>query len=154
MALPEIYVHDSHPSERYRQSSRSSSIHSIISPSSAMPIPHAREAVPPPLPPPRHIADIAENGSNGTDIAWQWGNSHQEMDWGRSVSSVAPGSSLHGSFASRSSFAAERPDVARRGSSNATIKPTVNGDLRDSISAFPKDEGYASLSGTSLGSNL
>ncbi|PQE26291.1 hypothetical protein CJF30_00001002 [Rutstroemia sp. NJR-2017a BBW] len=87
MALPEIYVHDSHPSDRYRQSSRSNSIHSIISPSSAMPIPHAREAIPPPLPPPRHIADIAENGSNGTDIAWKWGNPHQELDWGRSVSS-------------------------------------------------------------------
>ncbi|PQE23893.1 C2H2 finger domain-containing protein [Rutstroemia sp. NJR-2017a WRK4] len=153
MALPEIYVHDSHPSDRYRQSSRSNSIHSIISPSSAMPIPHAREAIPPPLPPPRHIADIAENGSNGTDIAWKWGNSHQELDWGRSVSSVAPGSSLHGSFASRSSFA-ERPEVARRGSSNATIKPSANGDSRDSITAFPKDEGYASLSGTSIGSNL
>jgi hypothetical protein len=72
--------------------------------------------------------------------------------WGRHVPSVAPGSSLYGSFASRNSMMDERPDFARRPSSTSTIKPISGPDTREN--AYPRiDEGYASLSGTSFGSN-
>jgi hypothetical protein len=155
MALPEIYVQDSNPSNRYRASSRSSSYNSASSPATSsipMSIPNSREPVPPPLPPPRHLHDIADGGNNGPDIAWQWGNSHEESrNWG-SASSVAPGSSLYGSYASRKSVLDEHPEFPRRQSSTSTIKSATGLDSRDnSYSRF--DEGYTSLSGTSIGSN-
>jgi hypothetical protein len=159
VALPEIYVHDPNPSDRFRTSSLSSSFNSTSSPSTfsiPMSIPNSRDPVPPPLPPPRHLADILDNRNNGPDIAWQWGNSHEDnSDWGRSIASVQPGSSLYGSFASRKSFADdrdERPDNSRRGSSTSTIKSMSGTQSREST--YPRiDEGYASLSGTSIGSS-
>ncbi|KAL3427693.1 hypothetical protein PVAG01_01202 [Phlyctema vagabunda] len=149
LGLPEIYVHESNSVDRYRTSSRSSSFNSASSPGiSAIPmsIPNAREPVPPPLPPPRHIADFG-----GPDIAWKWGNSQEDGGWGKPVP-VPPGSSLYGSFAGRgNSISEERPDN-RRGSSTSTIKSiSTVADMRDN---YPRiDEGYASLSGTSIGSN-
>jgi hypothetical protein len=112
-----------------------------------MSIPNARDPVPPPLPPPRHLADIADG--NGPDIAWQWANS----DWGQSMASVAPGSSLYGgSFARTMNMRDERPEFLRRGSSTSTIKSPGDADVQEN--AYPRiDEGYASLSGTSIGSN-
>jgi hypothetical protein len=117
-----------------------------------MSIPNAREPPPPPLPPPRHLADIADGGSNGPDIAWKWGNPHVDnSDWGQPIATVAPGSSLYGSFA-RSRNMDDRPEFPRRGSSTSTIKSTSGADVREN--AYPRiDEGYASLSGTSVGSN-
>jgi hypothetical protein len=155
-ALPEIYVHD--PSERFRTSSRSSSYNStssLATSAMAMSIPNAREAPPPPLPPPRHLADIADGGHNGQDIAWKWGNSQDDRsDWGRSTpSSIAPGSSLHGgSFSSGRGFMEDRPEYTRRTSSVATVKSP---DAREtSYQRDQRDEGYASLlSGTSVWSN-
>lgn len=151
MALPEIYVHDPKPSDRFRTSSSSSSFNSTSSHSTAsipMSIPHSRDPVPPPLPPPRHLKDLENNGNNGQDIAWQWGNSQANSDWGRPLASVQPGSSLCGSFASRTD---ERPDNSRRGSSTSTIKSTSGAEIREHT--YPRiDEGYASLSGTSIGS--
>ncbi|TAQ83602.1 hypothetical protein B7494_g8079 [Chlorociboria aeruginascens] len=135
--LPSIFVNQENPSEQFR-SSRSSSSNSISSPTTAcgpMSIPNARDpiGVPPPLPPPRHMPDIALN--NGPDIAWQWGNSIGA--WGKSVQ---PGSSLYGSFTSRNnSMADPRPEYIHRESSSSTIKSSA------------LDEGYASLS--SLGSH-
>lgn len=155
LAPPEIYVHDSNPSDRFRNSSISNSYNSTSSPANIpgpMSIPNARDPVPPPLPPPRHLADIAEGGSNGPDIAWQWGNSHEDNDWRRHIPSVAPGSSLYGSFASRKSMMDERPDFERRTSSTSTIKSLAGTDTREKT--YPRiDEGYASLSGTSIGSD-
>jgi hypothetical protein len=155
VALPEIYVHDSNPSDRFRTSRSSSSYNSTSSPSTSsipMSIPHSRDPVPPPLPPPRHLADIVDGRHDRPDIAWQWGNSHEDnSDWGRSIASVPPGSSLYGS-ASRKSFKDERSDDSRRGSSTSTIKSLNGAESRESI--YPRiDEGYASLSGTSIGSN-
>jgi hypothetical protein len=160
LVLPEIYVqHDSNPSDRFRNSSRSSSYNSASSPSTAsgpMSIPNSRDPVPPPLPPPRHLADIADGGNNGPDIAWQWGNSHSGGGWGESISSmssVAPGSSLYGGgFAGKKSIMDDRPEYTRRTSSTSTVK-SING-LERQENAYPRiDEGYASLSGTSIGSN-
>ena len=153
LAPPEIFVQESTQHDRFRSSSRSSSYNSNSSAATSsipMSIPNARDPVPPPLPPPRHLADIADGGSNGPDIAWQWGNSHEDHNWGRAP--VQPGSSLYGSFASRKSMMDDRPDFDRRGSSTSTIKSISGDDGRDT--AYPRiDEGYASLSGTSIGSN-
>jgi hypothetical protein len=156
VALPEIYVHDPNPSDRFRTSRSSSSYNSTSSPSTSsipMSIPHSRDPVPPPLPPPRHLADLVEGGNNGHDIAWQWSNSREDSsDWGRSIASVPPGSSLHGSFASRKSIMGDRADDSRRGSSTSTIKSISGAESREHT--YPRiDEGYASLSGTSIGSN-
>lgn len=151
--LPEIYVHDSMPTDRFRMPSRSSSYNSIPSPTSAlaMPIPNAREPAPPPLPPPRHLPDIADGGNNGPDLAWRWGNSisrENTSDWGDSIASVPPGSSLYGNAPSRKGLKDERPEYTRRGSSVTTVKSP---DIRNP-SYHRIDEGYASLSGTSIGS--
>jgi hypothetical protein len=64
-----------------------------------MAIPRAREEVPPPLPPPRHIEDLRA----GQDPGWQWGNTNSPIDTGfggNRLATVRPGSSLYGSGAS------------------------------------------------------
>ena len=151
-ALPEIYVQDSNPSDRFRMYSKSTTYNSTSSPANIpgpMSIPNARAPVPPPLPPPRHIADIGDGGHNGPDIAWQWGNSHEDNGWGKSV---APGSSLYGGFPSERSSQDVHRDYSRRTTSSSTIKAVLGPDSRESH--YPRiDEGYASLPGTSVGSN-
>ncbi|KAF2004932.1 hypothetical protein P154DRAFT_425566 [Amniculicola lignicola CBS 123094] len=52
-----------------------------------MAIPRAREAVPPPLPPPRYIGEL----SDGQDPGWQWGNTHNTA-----FGTIKSGSSLLG----------------------------------------------------------
>ncbi|KAF2035447.1 hypothetical protein EK21DRAFT_96687 [Setomelanomma holmii] len=69
------------------------------SPAVAMAIPRAREEVPPPLPPPRHIEDLRA----GQDPGWQWGNTNSPIDTGfggNRLATVKPGSSLYGASAS------------------------------------------------------
>jgi hypothetical protein len=150
VTLPQIHVPDSIPSDRFRFSSRSTlncTFSSPSSPSVPVPIPNIREPVPPPLPPPRHLADIEAGGSNGPDIAWRWGNSRRDAEW--EGSSVTPGSSLYGSMASRTSMASEPSEPARRPSSTSTIKSPHGVESREM--PFPKiDEGYSSLSSTSI----
>jgi hypothetical protein len=76
----------------------SSSYKSVFSPSSAsgpMSIPNTRDAVPPPLPPPRYLADIADDRNKGPDIAWQWDSSDGRSGYDKSLLSVAPGSNPH-----------------------------------------------------------
>jgi hypothetical protein len=154
VALPDIHVHDSLPTDRYRPS-KSSPYSSTSSPSNIsgpMSIPKSRDLVPPPLPPPRYMADIAEGGKNGSDIAWHWANSHvrEDSNWRGSISSVIPGSSLFGNSVAKNMMD-ERPDFTRRSSSTSTIKSISGAANREN--AYPRiDEGYASLSGTSIGS--
>lgn len=152
--LPEIYVHDSGPHDRYGTSSRSSSYGSAAS---TAPIPmsipnsNSRDYVPPPLPPPKHIADIANGGHTGQDIAWKWGNSQEDSGWGRPSPSVAPGSSLYGNFSSRGGSLMEDRSEVQRTNLSSNVKYTRDFDTREY--SYPRiDEGYASLSGTSIGS--
>lgn len=152
LALPEIHV--SNPHDRHH-AGRSNSYSFATSPtraSSAMPIPNVREGIgaPPPLPPPKDIEDLANGGGRPrNDIAWQWGASNERSDWGRTVN---PNSSLHGTFPSRpDNVGSERPDFARRGSSNTTIKAS---GLAGAPEPYPMIEpGGPSLYGSSAGSN-
>jgi hypothetical protein len=87
------------PSIRVYESHRYSLPHhhrpSQPSPAVAMAIPRARDEVPPPLPPPRHI----ENLRAGQDPGWQWGHTNSPRDTGFSGNrhaTVRPGSSLYG----------------------------------------------------------
>ncbi|RAL64540.1 hypothetical protein DID88_002014 [Monilinia fructigena] len=91
--LPEICVQDSHHPDRYLDRySDQPRYHSTPSTPAAGPmsIPNAREAPPPPLPPPRYIPDISENGRG--DLGWQWANQHRDINWEGSISSVPAGS--------------------------------------------------------------
>ncbi|KAK4610238.1 hypothetical protein CLAFUW4_14036 [Fulvia fulva] len=109
-----------------------------------MAIPRAQEAVPPPLPPPNYIPDIAA----GHDPGWQWGNDPNGSDFGRPAS-VRPGSSLLGGGFMKG-FRQEKehgypsyPSVAdaRRGSSISTV--TAMRDTQDNIesASTPSDDG-------------
>jgi hypothetical protein len=112
-----------------------------------MSIPNTREpSAPPPLPPPK-FPDLDTALDGEPDIAWRWSNSREEAGWGRPSLSVNPGSSLYGSFRSyRKSIHEERPEYTRHGSLGSSTKSTSAVDTRI-------DEGYQSLSGTSVGSN-
>ncbi|KAL2073207.1 hypothetical protein VTL71DRAFT_10531 [Oculimacula yallundae] len=148
--LPQIQVHN--PSSTRPRPSRAGSYNSEspTAPSSIpMSIPNVREFVPPPLPPPRHLADIADGGHNGPDIAWKWGNRHKDGNWGEFAPSIPQGSSLHGtsgSFLSRRGPPDEKMDFQSRGSSISSM----NSDVRHG--PHQKDEGYESL-GASVWSN-
>jgi hypothetical protein len=151
VSLPQLHVHDSSPPDRFRSSSRLSFNSSLSWPltSVPMPIPNMRDPVPPPLPPPKHLADIVTGGDNGPDIAWQWGNSRVDTQWGDL--SVMPGSGLHGHYTGRKSTPDEQPGSARRASSSSTIKSISGHGSRDN--SFPRiDEGHSSLSGSSIDS--
>jgi hypothetical protein len=69
-----------------------------------------------------------------------------------SMSSVAPGSSLCGSLTGKKGMMDDRPQYTRRTSSTSTVK-SITG-LEKQENPYPRiDEGYASLSGTSIGSD-
>lgn len=142
---PAIYIQES--ADRYRMSTNRSNSYNSIPPSppavSPMSIPNAREYVPPPLPPPTHIPGLA--GPNGFDSGWDLQNRDDDINlWGKAVT---PGSSLYGSSVRRERIP-ERQEL-RRGSSSATVvlKPAAEHQYAR------YDEGYASLSSTSIGSN-
>ncbi|CAI6338595.1 unnamed protein product [Periconia digitata] len=88
-STPSIHIYDTASFHRY-------SMPHHHRPSGAMPIPRARDEVPPPLPPPRNL-DLSEE-----DAGWKWGNTNSPSDTGfggHRLASVKPGSSLLGGFA-------------------------------------------------------
>jgi len=94
-STPSIRVYESHryalPHHHHRPTHPS--------PAVAMAIPRAREEVPPPLPPPRHIEDLRP----GQDPGWQWGNTNSPRDTGfggNRLATVRPGSTLYGATGS------------------------------------------------------
>lgn len=114
-----------------------------------MPIPNAREEVPPPLPPPKHIAD--------PDIAWQFGRDWNERQ--KSLPSIRPGSSLLGGLAGpgpgpglRLDDELHKADRARGGPTRLSLDRSAEAHRTRAV-PHGSDEGYASLSGLSLGSH-
>lgn len=159
LALPEIHIHNPNANDRYgRFGGRSASFQSMPSPINApgpMSIPNAQEPVPPPLPPPRFIPSIQSSAREGPDIAWQWENARQEASWPKSnTAQINPGSSLCGGpFGGHRREPSDERPPERRSSSTSTVKSISDAryDRRDN---YPRiDEGYHSLSGTSIGSS-
>lgn len=155
-ALPEIYIQNSSISDRKNMPIRSNSNASRSSPPTSsipMSIPNARDddSPPPPLPPPRYIGhDRDGGGARSIDPGWEWSNSRGDHSWEK-PSSVKSGSSLYGSFAGYGNGITEAVEY-RRGSSASTIK-SISG-IDGHQNSYPRvDEGYASLSSTSMSSN-
>ena len=116
-----------------------------------MNIPNAMRDVPPPPPlaPPRIIDDLAA----GSDPGWEWENHRSRSGgFGKGGGSVSPGSSLRGYWDQRMirEGNTEWPDNARRGSSNLAVRSRPDSDRRHDFSSRFIDEGYHSLSGSSL----
>ncbi|KAI9845369.1 MAG: hypothetical protein M1838_001769 [Thelocarpon superellum] len=115
-----------------------------------MSIPNAKEPVPPALPPPKRIDGLDDGAGSGVDLGWWLGNSKQGPLGGRSsFGSIDPHSSLFGGRAHHDAADEHnRMGPMRRGSSTSTIRAT-SGD--EPVSPHRQlDEGYASLSGSSL----
>lgn len=141
---PAIQVEGYHqPYGAHFSSSRRSSLSSSTSRSysqSAMPmsIPRAKvDSVPPPLPPPRYVEDLAM----GQDLGWQMGNTSRKQ-FGKTDGDPSPWGWNRPSPDERYS---EPFGTPRRLSSIST-----NLHDHDRFEYPVKDEGYHSLSGTSI----
>ena len=148
---PSIRVHESNANYgSHRPSSRAptSASRPFSKSPGPMSIPSKRhDPPPPPLPPPRFIEDLAA----GSDPGWKWGNIGNPGAFGNSESgSVSLSSSLRGNWDTQleSEGDSERPTYARRGSSMSTVKSPADTDVYEGFRH--RDEGYYSLSGSSL----
>ena len=153
---PSIHVYDFNSNYGpHRPPSRSpthASKHFATSPG-PMSIPNSRIEAPPPLPPPRFVTEIAA----GSDLGWQWGNRGYNGSFRKSgFGSVNAGSSLHGNNKVKEEARDyERPGALRRDSSSLTIKSAMLPDTEMKYDMFRnQDEGYHSLSGSSLTNQL
>ena len=145
-----------HPYSSYGSSSRPSVWSpdaSLSTSSSAIPMPNAPPAPPPPaLPPPRIVEDLAL----GHDPGYYFGNIHQKEDANSGMSCVSPGSSLRGNWSMRKEEDMDfeqDDDDRKRGSSASTIRSPSFSDLH-ARGGLHQDEGYHSLSGSSLAQRL
>lgn len=117
-----------------------------------MAIPRAREEIPPPLPPPRHIEDLRA----GQDPGWQWGNTNSPKDTGfggNRLATVRPGSSLYG--ASTSNYARPRElstDYALKGR-ESSISQSLDDMSSDNSAEHNDDEDRNSRSRPALGNH-
>lgn len=109
---------------------------------SPMAIPHARDPVPPPLPPPSYIPEL----SAGQDPGWQWGNDPNRSDFGRPAA-VKPGSSLLGGGTGNTrreqeweGFSQNPFNDARRGSSISTITGGRSHDMSDDTFGYGEEQ--------------
>ena len=148
---PSIRIYDSNASfGPHRPSSRTSG-HSAMSftrTPGAVSIPNLRHEPPPPLPPPRFIEDF----NVGRDPGWNWGNRFNSGRTEKSgTGSVSPGSSLLGNWEKRmeGKDCEEFPEDTRRVNSATTIKSSLDNEMKYDMFRY-KDEGYHSLSGSSL----
>lgn len=135
--LPSIAIDGSRENQdEGRLPFRRSISHLTSSSANPMPIPNAKDDVPPPLPPPRLIED--------PDIALHFGNNNWR-EGQKSLPSINPGSSLLGGF-----VGPRRSDETRKAESIIDSPQDVGMMRRGGMRHT--DEGYASLSGSSLSS--
>lgn len=155
MSPPSILINDMNNMNGPRNSSSRTAHKNFSRSSGPMAVPNAHredQYVPPPLPPPRHMEDLAA----GSDPGWRWGNSsnHGGFGGGKFDSSISSSSSLRGSWDSRMEDEgfSDRPDPSRR---NLSITSTNLPPSLDRKYDFSRhiDEGYHSFSGSSLSSN-
>lgn len=133
--------HSPHPSRSPSRLSSSRSTSIAIPGSSKGPL------APPPLPPPRHVPGLQENH----DVAWQWGNIG--LRGGRASRPVSPHSRP---WSRRES---NRPDDDEPGMQEHRRRESSSSTIRSprSVEAFEydqRDEGYASLSGSSFAQSV
>ncbi|KAH7364706.1 hypothetical protein BKA65DRAFT_143372 [Rhexocercosporidium sp. MPI-PUGE-AT-0058] len=75
-AIVQVSLPQPRPSTSNSHSSDGSAIVNYYNPN--LPSKWTRESVPPPFPPPRQLSTIASDGHAGPEIAWKWGNSHED----------------------------------------------------------------------------
>ncbi|KAL8947563.1 MAG: hypothetical protein Q9222_006167 [Ikaeria aurantiellina] len=101
MSPPSILVHDMNSMNGPRRPSSGTAAKSISRSPGPMAVPNAGACepfAPPPLPPPRHIEDLAA----GSDPGWRWGNASNHGGFGgNSVNSNSSFSSSHGNWGRR-----------------------------------------------------
>lgn len=155
MSPPSILINDMNNMNGPRNSSTRMAHKNFSRSPGPMAVPNAHreeQYVPPPLPPPRHIEELAA----GSDPGWRWGNSsnHGGFGGGKFASSISSSSSLRGSWDSRMEDEGfpDRPDPSKH---NPSITSTNLPPALDRKYDFSRhiDEGYHSLSGSSLSSN-
>lgn len=126
----------------------SSSGSQAFSRSDAMSIPNAREnPVPPPLPPPRFIEDLAV----GRDPGWEWKNSGMRGEAAYGSGAASPTSSLPRTpwdTHKEVDMGLDEFGERRRGSSTSTIRSPSRPETYPEYDH--RDEGYHSLSGASI----
>ncbi len=137
MRIPQPPSRDGPASPRGTSRSTSQGFEHSSRPRQAMVIPGARfDDVPPPLPPPRYIDDLA----HGVDLAWKWAN-NDPFDNQRRLAPIKPGSSLQGGYLEpRPNFGHDREDdddmdiddddYPRRSSNVSTVRSPSLAELR------------------------
>ena len=101
---------------------------------------------PPPLPPPRYIDDLAA----GSDPGYQWANNVFGEGNGKGRGTVSATSSLRGNWGGRMDAEEEKDTgTTRRTASRAGHGTAKEGPRVHEVPKHP-DEGYYSLSGSSL----
>ena len=154
MSPPSILINDTNNMNGPRISSSRTASRPFARSSGPMAVPNAHreeQYVPPPLPPPRHIEDLAA----GSDPGWRWGNSSNHGGFGgKFASSTSTPSSLRGSWDSRMEDEGypdrSDPPPHEHSFSRTNLPPSL--DRRYDFSRNI-DEGYHSLSGSSFSSN-
>lgn len=149
MSPPSILVHDHNGNHgRRRSTSRSAAMPFSSRPVGPMAIPNTRHDLPPPpLPPPRHIEDLAA----GSDPGWTWGNG-PKGSFGKREPSEA-GSNFPKSWTGKMEederkyqFPARR-EFRREEDSSSIIRSPTDAERRHRDFTRHQDEGYYSMSG-------
>ena len=149
---PPIRVHDYNGNGGLSRSTRRPMSNFASGAQGPMMIPNARqEAVPPPLPPPRYMDDLAA----GSEPEHRWGTMSSDGSFGRSDSSFSSSSGFHRHWERRrmeGGDSASRRDSARQGRSSMTARSPT--ELHMKADPFRHiDEGYHSMSGSSVANN-
>lgn len=154
MSPPSIHVYDINGTNGGGRSSSRTVGDLFARTPGPMAVPNARtnqHFAPPPLPPPRYIEDLAA----GSDPGWKWGNTPRHDGFGGTFgTSISSSSSWRGSWDHRMEVDgySERHEHSPRAGPGVTIKSPPSFEKRYDFSRNV-DEGYHSLSGSSISSH-